>query len=197
MEFSQIANVGYYGRAAAICALVMLLPTAVGPLLYAKWSGLSNEERKSQAELAMRLYLAMALAVVFGLVISARWLVLVLYTREFLPAVPPLRILAVGIALRCMFSVCNNVLASDGKAYVTACIMGLSVVAIAVLTVILVPYYGMNGAALADMIAGILVFGVGVFLLKCFYGLELKKMLLFRKDDFKYVLNAIRDKRTT
>jgi len=70
--------------------------------------------------------------------------------------------------------------------------MGLSVVAIAVLTAILVPHYGMNGAALADMIAGILVFGVGVFLLKCFYGLELKKMLLFRKDDFKYILNAIR-----
>lgn len=39
--------------------------------------------------------------------------------------------------------------------------------------------------------------GVGVFLLKRFYVLELKKMLLFRKDDFKYVLNAIRDKRTT
>lgn len=193
----SFATIGFYGRAVALCGLITLIPYAVGPLLYSKWSGLSGDTRRIQVELAMRLHIVLGLLVVLVLVVLGDWCVFFLYGREFLPAVPALRILAVGVALRCAFNVCNNLLASDGRAHITAYIMGLSVVAIVVLTWILVPFYGMNGAALADMIAGILVFGAGLFLLKCSYGLGLKRMLLFRKDDFKYALSAVRNKRIT
>jgi O-antigen/teichoic acid export membrane protein len=190
----DFSNIGYYGRATALCGLIMLIPLSVGPLLYAKWAGLSPEEKKSQVGLAMRLYLAMGLAAVFGLVISARWLVLLLYGKEFLPVVLPLRILAVGIALKCTFSVCSNLLASDGRAQVSAYVMSISVITTAVSTWILVPFYGIIGAALAFTIAGALVFGIGVFLLKHSYGLETKEMLLFQRSDFEYLLSALGNK---
>jgi O-antigen/teichoic acid export membrane protein len=193
----SFAIVGLYGRAVALCGLITLIPYAAGPILYSRWSELSGDARKSQVELAMRLHLALGFLIVLFMVFFADWCMLFLYGKEFLAAVPSLRILVIGIALRCAFSVCNNLLASDGKAYITAYIMGTSVVAIVGLTWLLVPHYGMNGAALADMIAGILVFGMGLFLLNRSYGFSLKKMLLFRADDFRYILNAVRNRGIT
>ncbi len=190
----DFANIGYYDRATSLCGLIMLVPVAVGPLLYANWSGLSGQKRNSQAAMAMRLYLVLGLVIVFGIALFARWAMLLLFGQEFLPAVPALRILAVGIALRCTFAVCNNLLASDGRAHVTAYIMSVSVVIMIVLTCLLVPYYGINGAALAFVFAGFSVFVIGIVLMKYSYGIKFKSMLLLRKSDFTYALNAIRNK---
>lgn len=187
----DFADIGYYGRATSICALIMLMPVTMGPLLYAKWSGLSGEKRRRQAALAMRLYLAVGIIVALGVAVFARWLVLLLYGREFLPAVSPLRILVIGIAFRGIFGVCTNLLSSDGRAHVVAYILSLSVATTVALTCVLVPYYGINGAALAFMVASGLVFVLGVLMLKYSYGIQMRMMFLFKKDDFVYIWNAI------
>ena len=191
----SFATIGFYGRAAALCCLITLIPYAVGPLLYSKWSGLSGKTRNMQVEFAMRLHLVLGALIVLLLVVFADWCILFLYGREFLPAAALLRILAVGVALRCAFNVCNNLLASDGRAHLTAYIMGSSVIAITVLTWILVPHYGIKGAAYADLFAGILVFAIGIFLMKHLYRLELKKMVLPKREDYKQLINAIRNKK--
>lgn len=191
----NFTSVGYYGRAVAVCGLIMLFPASVGPLLYAQWSGLSGRQRNAQVELAVRLHFAAGAAIVTILMFLGPLIIAILYGKVFLPAVGAMRILAFGVALRCVFSVCTNLLASDGRAHVTGYILGLSVIVTAVLTCLLVPYFGIRGAALADTIAGFIALVTGILLLKRDYGLELGKMILLKRSDFTYILNAIRTKR--
>lgn len=187
----NFATIGFYGRAVALCGLITLIPYAAGPLLYSKWSNLSGDARRGQVEFAMRLHLALGFIIVSALALFGSWCVIILYSREFLPAVSPLRILAVGVGSRCVFSVCNNLLASDGRAHITACVMGSSVITIAVLTWILVPHYGINGAALADMIGGILVLATGLLILKRSEGIQMRHIIFLKRSDLKCLRNAL------
>lgn len=187
----DFADVGYYGRAVAICRLLMLLPIAVGPLLYAKWAGLSGDERRLQVQLAMRLHLALGIITVCLVGLFGRWFILFLYGKEFLAALSALRILMIGTALMSMLSVCINLLASDGRAHVIAYMMTLGVIAQIVLTWILVPRLGINGVALANTAAGFLVFSIGVMILKQNYGIRMRRIIFVKKTDLKYLRNAL------
>jgi len=191
---NNFSDAGYYGRAVAICGLIMLLPASVGPLLYARWSSLSGHSRKAQVELAMRLHFAAGAATVVALMVFGPWIIIILYGEAFLPAVPAMRVLSFGVALRCVFNVCSNLLASDGRPHITTYILILSIVVTASLTFVLVPHIGIIGAALADVIAWSLVLTIGLLLLIRIYGLELKNMLLIKKIDFQYLIYAIRNK---
>ena len=191
---NDFINVGYYGRAVAVCGLIMLFPTSVGPLLYARWSGLSGRDRKAQVELAMRLHFAAGSVSIAVLMLFGSFIINILYGEAFLPAVPAMRVLSLGVALRCVFNVFSNFLASDGRPHITTYILIFSVVLAASFTFALVPHIGIIGAALADVIAWSLVLTIGLVLLRRYYGLELKNMLLIKKSDFKYLLHAIRKK---
>ncbi|MBN2138259.1 MAG: polysaccharide biosynthesis C-terminal domain-containing protein [Sedimentisphaerales bacterium] len=184
-------GLGHYGRAISVCNLSLLIPLAVGPLLYAKWSSVSEEQRKSQVAMATRIYLLMALAIMVGLVFFARWAILILCGRAFLPAVPILQIMAVGIFLRCSFSMCNSLLASDGKAEVTAYVRGVSVIVIAAVTFLMVPRYGVAGAAWANTAGGLVVGLAYLAIFKMKYGFSIWSLVIVEKRDFVYMIDAV------
>jgi O-antigen/teichoic acid export membrane protein len=186
----NFAAVGHYGRAVSLGGFVMLIPTAVGPLLYAKWSGLSGAQRKAEVALAMRLHLVMAGSVIAGLTLFGHWLILLLYGEDFLEAVAPLRTLAWGIGCRCLFSVCHNLLTSDGKAHITTYVYLVGVAITAVLTWVLVPRFGIEAPAIADAAAGGYVFGVALVILTRKYGCSIAELVVPRKADFGYLKAA-------
>jgi O-antigen/teichoic acid export membrane protein len=187
----DFTDVGYYGRAVSVCALIMLLPSSVGPLLYARWSALSGRQRSAQVELAMRLHFAAGSAIAGILILLGPLIITTLYGKSFLPAVGPMRVLALGVAFRCVFCVCINLFAGDGRAHVTAYVFALSVGVITILTFVLVPHMGIVGAALADVIASGLVLSIGLLLLKRDYGLELTSMVMLRRGDLLYLFRAL------
>jgi len=190
----DFTSVGYYGRAVAVCGLVMLLPTSVGPLLYAQWSGLPGWQRNAQVALAMRLHFAAGAAIVTVLMFFGPWIIAILYGKAFLPAVSTMRILAIGVAYRCVYNVCHNLLASDGRAHVTGYIFSFGLIVTAALSFLFVPYIGINGAALADVVGNSIVLSIGILLLKKDYGLEVHKMIIPRKSDLQFLVKAIKNK---
>lgn len=191
----DFANIGYYGRATALCKLIMLIPIALGPLLYAKWAGIEEEQRRQQVPLAIRLHLILGVLILCIIQTAGYWIIVFLYSREFLPALPAMRILAFGVALRCTLTVCINLFASDGRAHITAYIMTFSLIVIVILTWVLVPYYGINGAAIADVFASGLVFGIALFILKHLYGIKLHYLIVPKRSDLDYLINSIRKKK--
>lgn len=187
----DFTSVGYYGRAVAVCGLVMLLPTSVGPLLYAQWSGLPGWQRNAQVALAMRLHFAAGAAIITVLMFLGPWIIAILYGKAFLPAVSAMRILTIAVACRCVCNVCHNLLASDGRAHVTGYIFSFGLVVTAALAFLFVPYIGISGAALADVVANSMVLSIGILLLKKDYGLEVHKMIIPKKSDLQFLVKAI------
>ncbi|MHC4122466.1 MAG: MATE family efflux transporter [Planctomycetota bacterium] len=192
----DFSTIGHYGRGARIATLIMLLPAALGPLLYAKWSSLDDRHYKGQIEMAMRVYLFCATVVILGIITTAKYLILYMYGPEYLPAVPVVRILAMGVLFRCTFSVTNAALTSSGRASVTAWLWSASVLIITVFCFWLVPRIGMRGAAIADAVSAIIVFVSGLFILKIYYKVDLCNCLVLTKEDALYVLSSIKRDKT-
>ncbi len=188
---NDFASIGHYSRAVSLGSLIMLIPTAVGPLLYAQWSDISALDRKKQVELAMRLHIMLALGIIVVIIIFAPLFITILYGKEFLPAVPVLRMLIFAIGFRCIFNVCHNLFTSDGFVHATTVIYGISMIVTATLTWLFVPKYGIMGPALADMISSLFVALAGLLILKLKYDLPLNRLLIIRVHDIIYVIKTI------
>lgn len=183
-------DVGLYTRAVAICGLVTLVPMAVGPLLYAKWSGLQGQERTRQAEMALRLNAAYGAVAAVGVYFLGRYIIWLLYGERFISAEVTLGFLAPALFLTPIFGVCNNLLASDGRAGLTAGILLGTLVISAAVTYAAAPVWGIRGAALAVLCANAFTAVGGMVACWRLYGLRPLHCVVPTRSDVRYVLAA-------
>ena len=185
-------DVGLYTRAVAICSLVTLVPSAVGPLLYAKWSGMTGQARTNQAEMALRLNVAYGATAMVGILLLGKYIIWILYGAAFIPAEAALVFLAPALFLIPIFGVCSNLLASDGRAALSAFILAGTVVVVSVVTWVGVPLWGIRGAALAVLCANTFTAAGVVAVCVWLYGMNPLRCVLLRRSDIAYILAALR-----
>jgi O-antigen/teichoic acid export membrane protein len=145
---------GYYSIAVTLADCVLLLPVAVGAVLFPKLSALSDDAQKRAltrnvvAGTAVGLF---ALLLVLGL--SAKFVVLMLFGRAFSPATAAFLFLAPGI----LFLGLETVVAQ----YLNSCGFPMTIVVVWVSCTILnvalnfwaIPAYGINGASVISSIS--------------------------------------------
>ena len=187
----QFTDVGLYTRAVAICSLVSLVPTTIGPLLYAKWSGIGGTARDAQVEMATRMNVTYGLAAAVGVVVLGEYLLWVLYGAEFIAAVASLRILAPAVRFIAISSPCNNLLASDGRAAITAWMLAGTVVVVGTVSYLLIPPLGIRGAALAALCGNGFTALSGLAVCARLYGLNPARCLILRRSDLIYLRGAL------
>ena len=187
----DFAVVGYYTRAVAISGFAVLIPRALSPLFYAKWSDASNQDKTVQIERAARFNVFYGALAAVGLVVFGKLVVYVLYGSEFLPAHEVLYVFAPAMVLICLFSIFNSVLASDGRAATTASALGLALILVAGLAYVLVPTWGMFGAAVAVLCGNSLSTAILAVVCRDLYGLHLTRMLLISRADVQYLIKAL------
>jgi len=144
-------SLGLFTRANALCGLGMLVPSATGPLLYAKWSGMKDADRKRHVELAGRMNIFYGGSVAVLLVLFGHAALRLLYGNEFGAAQVAVYALAPAVAVFSLSNVYLNLFASIGKAWLNAVIFACSTFFTVALTVLLVPRQGIGGAALATL----------------------------------------------
>lgn len=187
-DFSQV---GYFGRAVAICGLTRLITSSVTPMLYAKWSSVSSAERVAQVERALRMQVALGIMIVLVILLFGRIIVTVLYGKVFLPAVTPMSILIVGSVFNSMTNIYSNLLAGDGKPLLNALVFGISIPFIVLIMLILVPGFGIVGAAWAHTISSLIGLSLAVVITSRMYGVKLRSSLLLNYSDITYIKNAL------
>lgn len=188
----NFSHVGYYGRAVTIASLLLLLSGAAGPILYSKWSSLSLPERIKQVGLATRLMVAMGTAVSIVLMFSAKWVVLLMYGVEYLPAVLPLRILLVSVFLQFTFSPLLQLFPSSGQPLLTSVVFGVNLVVMVIAMPILIPRYSIAGAAGSVALANLAGLLVAYAIAVNKFGLSLKSCFSVKAADIAYVWHSIR-----
>ena len=184
--------VGYYTRAVTISSFAVLIPRALSPLFYAKWSDAANKNKRDQIERAARFNVAYGFLAAIGLIVLGRWVVVLLYGAEFIEAYSALVIFAPAMLVMCLFSIFNSVLASEGEAATTAGCLARTLILVCALTYVLVPVYGMRGAAIAVLLGNALsTVMLGVVCCRL-YGLRLSQMLFLSPQDVRYVIAALK-----
>jgi len=188
----QFADVGLYTRAVTIGSLITMVPMALGPLLYAKWSDATGLERTRQAEMAARMSCTYGIIMALFVAFFGKYVIWLMYGQEFLRAQEALTILAPAVAMLSLFNVCNNLLAGDGRALVTACILAGTVVIIASVTYLAAPAWGIRGVALAALCGNAFTALASFTVCHRYYHLNLLRCLFLNRSDLGYVLQAIR-----
>ena len=188
----RFGPVSLYTRATALCGMGMMMPAAVGPLLYARWSGALGAERRGQVELAGRLNVAYGMAVAVLLVTSGKVLLRAVYGAAFVPAQAAVYVLGPAYALKGLFDVYINLFASDGRAGLTAAILAGATGVAVVTTWTLVPRWGIVGAGLAVLLAEVFSVTVAAALGRRLYGVRLAKCVTPRWADLRLVAGQLR-----
>ncbi|MDX1774863.1 oligosaccharide flippase family protein [Oceanihabitans sediminis] len=177
-------NIGLYSRAVAISNMVAIIPTTIGPLLYSKWASVKIDILRQQSSMAIRVGMFSSLIAVAFIIFFSNFIIKILYGSEFLDSVSAVRILVPSVLFVTVYSVCNNILASKGEALKTLKIFIITFIIVTGSSALLIPIYGIKGAAVAILI-GNLFTGISSFILcKNLYGLETKNSFFIKREDF-------------
>jgi len=146
------APLGYYSMAVTMAQLVTFLPAAVSALFFPHVAGSSRDDANRQVPMLSRVTLLLTAAMAV-LVLPAA----VIFIRLFLPAfeasIPPLVILLPGVVALSLTEVLSSYVAGVGSASWTSYVKVGSLIVNLVANLILIPRYGIVGAALASLIS--------------------------------------------
>jgi O-antigen/teichoic acid export membrane protein len=152
-SFMDVAFVGYYSIAVAMAETLWLVPGTVGTVIFARTIGLSSEEANKTTPRICRNTLLITLLGALALFVLSRYIILLLYGSDYLPAVRPLWILLPGIVSLSIGKVLCNEITARGKPIINTISTGVSLAVNAALNLLLIPRWGIAGAAFASTVS--------------------------------------------
>jgi len=144
-----------------------------------------------QVEMAARMNSTYAVLSAVLVMLLGKFLIWVLYGEGFLGALPALMILAPGLIAVTLFGPFNQLLASDGRAAITAWVLAGTAVVVFLVTWFAVPALGLRGAALGAL-AGNAFMALGAMVICArLYGVRPWRCVMLRRSDLKYTVQAL------
>ena len=173
-HFMDETEVGYYAVAVVLIHGIILVPSAIQRVTTPAIAGYhgKNEYENIRKLIKKTMIKTFLVTILFStlLVIVGRFLIGILFTEEFLPAYIPLLILLIGYSLYAPLISVGGVLSSIGKVNIVFRIDALCALMNTILNIILIPKFGIFGAASATSLSLIITVGINlVFLRKYIY----------------------------
>jgi len=160
----SFAQLGYYNIASPIARLPLVISTSVAmALLPAASEALAlngNNLVKKYVIYSYRYLLIVLLPICALVIILGKPIMLLLFSRAPLAysnSGTAMSILVIGMAFFSIYGISASVLQAAGKPYPAMYFLAIGTVTNLALTILLVPIYGLNGAAIATMIASFMV----------------------------------------
>lgn len=146
---SGFESVGYFTRAVAICTIAMFVNKQIGPLLFAKLSSCNDEQKIENIRIMATFFFVFNLLMVLGIVVSAKWIVLLLYGEQYLPAVPLVKMLSLSVLFTGINELIGNVFSAIGKPRYIFFNLLISIIILVPLISVLIKTIGIEGAPIA------------------------------------------------
>ena len=188
---SDFESIGYFSRGLQVAMLVVTASQAVLPLLFSRWAALAQDQLARHFEKVMRFVTTFSVAVVLFILGSAEWVVLLLFGREYLPAVEPMRILLPGTMLYLLSKIVIQFLGSRGLPEVSAGLLLLSSLVNALLSFMLIPIYGVNGAAIASSTGNLVLLFCLMAVMIGKYKINFMRCLCLTLGDCKHLIRSL------
>ena len=171
-HFMDETEVGYYAVAVILVQGITLLPQAVQRVTSPAIAAYHGKgEYENIKKLIRNTMLKTSLITIFFSVLLAifgRFFIELLFTKEFLPAYPPMLILLVGNAIHTLTISVGGALSSIGKVNIIFRISALCALINILLNVILIPKFGIIGAASATSISLVITVIVVLFFFRIY-----------------------------
>jgi len=169
-HFMDPTEVGYYAVAIIFTEGILLIPSSIQtvttPIIAKHYK---KDDYESIIKLIKGTMLKTFLLTLFSillLIIFGRLLITLLFTEEFLPAYIPLIILLAGYGIRAPFTSIGGTLSSIGKVNISFRVNVLSSMINIILNFMLIPLFGLVGAASATSASLIISVAIALYFIR-------------------------------
>lgn len=179
---------GHYGLATQMTNFISEALIPFNQVLSPYITGSPKEDHSAMIGRISRINLSISLLAALFIILFAQLIIPVLFGAQFSDAIPAAEILAVGIIFisqRLVFA--SYFRATDHNRYVIQSSWGGVVVTI-ILDLVLIPRYGITGAAIASVIAYAVTSLFLIFHATRMTGLQWNEILLIRREDITWLL---------
>jgi len=181
------SSVGLYSNAVSLAEKLWLIPDSLAKVLFPKSASSRKEELDIFTPRIARVVVTLTLAGAIGLLLFGRYVILVLFGRSWLPAYPALVGLLAGVVFLSLSKILASDLAGRGHPEYSTYGAAVSLVISVVLDFILIPRYGIIGAAVASSVAyGSASLVVAAFFCR-FTGAGWRSLLFLNREDVSIV----------
>lgn len=182
------SDLGIYSVGVTLAELIWQVPAAIAVVLFARSANSkSDSEASNRSAKLLRLSWIPLLIVSVIFWIGAPLFVEILYGVEYVLAGNIIRLLLPGIVVMVLFKILNADLAGRGRPLFALRIYVVTLVMNVVLNLLLIPQYGIDGAAFASTVSYI----VGAIIFSIAYhkhtGLAYRDLFIMNKDDLQLV----------
>jgi O-antigen/teichoic acid export membrane protein len=182
-----VAEGGVYSVAIGMTSPLLIIPQAVHTVFFPRTSSQSDADAKERTPVLYRQIIIVMCGAAVGVAALSRP-VLYLFGERFVAGQIPLLILLVAIILKGMNGILSLHILGRGKAYtMTITTFAALIVAIA-MSYLLVPSFGMTGAALATTLAYAAENLILTFLFGFLVGGEIRSLYSFKRKDFSVLI---------
>ncbi|MEK6825518.1 MAG: flippase [Nanoarchaeota archaeon] len=159
--FKGVADVGYYNAAIPLALLLGFVPDLFMqlffPLITRKYSKKNHELISELSKQIGKWIFLLNVPLLLFMVVFPGAIINLFFGADYLVAENALRLLAIGAFFLSMIAVSNNLLSMIGKSRLILVNTLLGFFANVILDIMLIPAYGLTGAAFATMLANMLI----------------------------------------
>lgn len=169
-RFMSETDVGYYATAVIIMQSLTLLPSAVqtvtNPAISTYYGKREYSKIKELVKNTMLKIFAIEFVFLLFLAIFGKYILIIVFSEEFTPAYTPMLILSIGYLMYSPWSSVGTVFASIGKVNLSFKLNGLCAMLNTILNLLLIPKFGLIGAASATTFSLTVTFVVNLYFTK-------------------------------
>ena len=178
-------SLGIYTVVVGLCEFVLTIPTVFTRVAFSFSVRANTSESLRITTASIRQIAFLLLTSTLILAICMKPLILFLYTSKYIEALRPALLLLPGIISLGLSTMLGTILVGQSKPREQTIASGVSCLVTVVLDVILIPKYGISGAAIASTIAYTIS---AIYLIRVYKNLSqatLKDMLVIKREDIE------------
>ncbi len=181
---SGVASVGYYSIATAMAEALWSGANGLALVMFPQISSMEKKEADRITPVVCRNAVFVTLIGAAAMFAIGQQLILTVFGPAMMPAVHPLWLLLPGIVTLTVAKIISSYLSGIGKPILSTYLAAGSMVLTVALDLLLIPRYGISGAAAASSIVYTFTAAAAVWIFKLESGAGLLETLIVRPDDF-------------
>jgi O-antigen/teichoic acid export membrane protein len=177
-------QLGLYVLAVNFAQFILLYSRIIGGVMMPYLSEDNEQQRKIYFTTYSRINFVSIILMVLTLGGIGDWLLVFLYGEEFANSSMSFNLLLIGMIFTAMSQLFSIMLFSKGKNNVVLVATIFGLISTVVLDLLLIPRYGIEGAAIATSLSYFTIFSVLLYYLLIKEKIKLNELFLLRKTDF-------------